>query len=148
MNASSPEASGEELSLVVLGLSQVIAARISDVLREQPEMALSLPQFRALDLVSQQPGLSLTEFAAALGVRKPTASVMAARLESLKLLTRTQQPGRRISLHVTSQGAVAIQTMSTRFMTRVGPRLDALTPTERADVRAALVVLYSALTAP
>src|SRR4051812_42492903 len=72
---------------------------------------LSVPQFRALIKVRQQPGVSLSEVAEHLGASLPTASRIIAKLVNRSYLTRTEsnKDRRQMVLQLTPSGRALVE---------------------------------------
>jgi DNA-binding MarR family transcriptional regulator len=106
----------------------------------------SVPQLRALGLVHRQPGASLTDVAAHLGVTPATASVLVDRLVRRGLLHRASDPQerRRIRLSLTREGSQHLRAARTGTRRRLAEVLGALPAPDRAAISAGVSLLRHA----
>lgn len=112
-------------------------------MRREGAAGLSVPQFRALLMLNQQPGASLSEVATHLGVTRPTASTIIERLVQQKLITREVDPTerRRVVLTLTAEGARRLERSRAHTHERVTQVLSQLSAAEQAQIAAALPLL-------
>lgn len=87
-------------------LARAGRAIMVEAARAVPDARLTGPQFRILHFLRCKPGASLSDVAAHLGVRLPTASVMLARLEGDGYVERRRDPAsrRRMQLSLSDRG--------------------------------------------
>jgi len=100
------------------------------------DVGISPPQFALLDQIAREPGTTLGEIAAALGVTPPTISAGLRRLEELGLATKRRDPEDRRNLRVflTAEGKT-LHRKAEKFRRRRAERLlSPLTPAERAEL--------------
>ena len=116
-------------------------------MRAAAPAGLSVPQFRTLIFTRNQPGASVTELAAHLGITVPTASVTVDRLVRQKLLQARITPGnrRRRSLRLTAAGARAVDAALAASTEAFARRLAALSAAELELVGQALQLLQHRL---
>jgi DNA-binding MarR family transcriptional regulator len=69
-----------------------------------PAARVTPPQFRALVLMERNPGISLSELGAEMGIRTPTASVIVVRMVQQGLIQRSSAGGRRLALSLSPHG--------------------------------------------
>jgi len=111
---------------------------------------LSVPQFRCLNFISQQPGASVSEVAAFLGVALPTASTMVDRLvRAGAVAPRTAADDRRRSqLHLTDAGAAQLAQIRLGARAELAQILAERSADELRVLHAGLAVLRSVFVAP
>ena len=80
-------------------------------MRSQLDARLSVPQFRCLNFIDRQPGCSLGELAAFLGVTMPTASAMVDRLVRAGHLHTgsAADDRRRVQLQISDDGKALLE---------------------------------------
>lgn len=134
----------------VLGTIPLIWRIMRNEIQSGPRSGLTLPQFRTLGAVRHEPGASLTEIAANLGLRPPAASKLVDGLVGRGLLARSPAAAdrRRIELALTPKGHSALRQVRRAAEAKLGERLAVLSPRERALVRRAMKVLQGAFAAP
>ncbi len=93
----------DQLTGVLARAGRVISV---EAVRAVPEVKLTPPQFRILYFLLSAPGASLSDVAAHLGVRLPTASVMLMKLEADGYVDRRRDPNsrRRMQLSLSDHG--------------------------------------------
>jgi DNA-binding MarR family transcriptional regulator len=125
----------EELSPGLLSM-MMMANRIMtmEAVRGAPDGRLTPPQFRILNYLHQAPGASLSEVAAYLGVRLPTASVMLVKLASEGHVLRSRHPDsrRRMQLVLTEQGTEIVTAVRAALFERLDGGLRRLDESDRA----------------
>src|SRR5690348_14128741 len=94
----------------VLEVIPAVMDALRNAMRHHVGDQLSVPQFRCLQFIGQQPGASISAVAAFLGVAVPTASTMFDRLARAGAIEpRTAADDRRRSqLHLTKAGAAQL----------------------------------------
>lgn len=134
------EGTPEHLLMLMMASSRLM---MLEAARAVPELRLTPPQFRILNYVYRCSGTSLSQVAAQLGVRLPTASVMLVKLAEDGLVTRDRDPAsrRRMRLELTDKGRAAIERVRETLFARLTTRLEGLTPEARRAVDAALPAL-------
>jgi len=97
-------------------------------MRQSAPAALSVPLFRALIFAHVNPGGSLTELAAHLGVTLPTASVTVAKLTARGLMRSPREDGglRRRTLYLSPHGQRVVRRAREHTVRALGARLQAL----------------------
>jgi DNA-binding MarR family transcriptional regulator len=130
----------------LLSLSPAFTRFLLIELRALPvEDRVTPPQLRALDIVANTPGLSLNDFAQAMGVRPPTASILAMRLGTQGLLTKTPGSGRRVGFRLTERGQTLFNKIAASLATRIAHAIADEGKTATSDVLAAVDVLSRVL---
>lgn len=137
-----PEGLPEHLLLMMMASSRLMMLEAS---RAVPDLRLTPPQFRILNYVFRHPGTSLSQVAAQLGVRLPTASVMLVKLAQEGLVTRERDPAsrRRMQLQLTPKGALAMEKVRNAVFATIETRLARLDAERRAALAAAMPALES-----
>ncbi len=109
----------------------------------QFRQGLSIPQFRALVKVRNEPGASLSAVAEHLGASLPTASRIVANLVSAGLMLRTSSvtDRRLVALHLSERGRAVIETAHAATQTQMETDLAGFSDEDRAMVRGAMVLL-------
>jgi len=127
----------EHLLLLMMASSRMM---MLEAARAAPNLRLTPPQFRILNFVFRNPGVSLSQVAAQLGVRLPTASVMLVKLAKEQLVTRERDPAsrRRMQLLLTPRGEQVIAVVRSNVFARVEARLSQLEDPARADLERAM----------
>lgn len=135
-----PEGLPEHLLLLMMASNRLM---MLEAARAVPDLRLTPPQFRILNYVFRHPGTSLSQVAAQLGVRLPTASVMLVKLAQEELVTRERDPAsrRRMQLQLTAKGARIMATVRANVFDRINSRLTQLDPALRADLERAMPAL-------
>lgn len=127
----------------LMAVSRVLVAISARALAELDD-TLTLPQLRALVVLSERQPLKLAALATALAVNPSTALRMVERLETAGLVDRRANPGsrREVSLRLTDAGL----SLATRVMTRRHQEMSALVARIPAAQRAGLVTMLRTLT--
>jgi DNA-binding MarR family transcriptional regulator len=135
-----PEGLPEHLLLLMMASSRLM---MLEAARAVPELRLTPPQFRILNYVFRHPGTSLSQVAAQLGVRLPTASVMLVKLAQEDLVTRERDPAsrRRMQLLLTDKGTKVMEKVRANVFARMETRLAQLQDEPRADLERAMPAL-------
>ena len=140
----------DPLSTVLLD-TMMLANRLvtTEAMRAAPDGRLTPPQFRILNYLAGASGASLSEVAAHLGVRLPTASVMLVKLASEGHVVRSRDPDsrRRMQLRLTRQGETVFAAVRGALLARLGTGLLALGPEDRAALQGAVPALQKLLAA-
>lgn len=112
-------------------------------MRAQVGEPLSVPQFRALGFVARQPGGTVGELAAFLGVTMPTASALVERLARAGALRQAEDPAdrRRQRLQITGSGRALLGGIASGARRELAERLAACTPSELVALDAGLAVM-------
>ncbi|WP_165943230.1 MarR family winged helix-turn-helix transcriptional regulator [Roseicella aquatilis] len=139
------DAAGHEALPPALLSMMMTANRImaTEAVRAVPDGRLTPPQFRILNYLFVAPGASLSEVAAYLGVRLPTASVMMVKLAAEGYVLRSRHPSsrRRMQLVLTEQGQAVTTSVRNALFNRLGSGLDRLETSERAVLHDAIPAL-------
>jgi DNA-binding MarR family transcriptional regulator len=139
----------EDLPPALLAM-MMMANRIMamEAVRAVPDGRLTPPQFRILNYLHVAPGASLSEVAAYLGVRLPTASVMLVKLAAEGYVLRSRHPNsrRRMQLVLTEHGQAVTTMVRDALFARLRAGLDRMDGAERLSLQQALPALRSLLT--
>ncbi|MFF6997309.1 MarR family winged helix-turn-helix transcriptional regulator [Streptomyces sp. NPDC008313] len=133
----------EEVTVAVMAASRLVVAISARALASTADV-LTLPQLRALVVLSTCGPVKLATMASTLGVNPSTALRMAERLESLDLVDRKTNPDNRreVVLRLTPAG----QDMVDRVLTHRRTEVRALVERLPDETRAVLVPALKALT--
>ena len=143
-SAELPDPSGDGTAAALLALVLTTnRLMMLEALRAVPAARLTPPQFRILNFLLVRPGASLSEVAAHLGVRLPTASVMLVKLGRDGYVDRSRDPAsrRRMRLVLTEQGRATILTVRQALFQRVDRARQKLSADEQDAVRQAVPAL-------
>ena len=115
----------------------------TEAVRAVPDDRLTPPQFRILNYLYVAPGASLSEVAAYLGVRLPTASVMLVKLAAEGYVLRSRHPTsrRRMQLVLTERGQEVTASVRTALFSRLRTGIDRLEESDRAVLQEAMPAL-------
>ena len=127
----------------VLDAVPLLMREIRSEMRQSAPAALSVPSFRALIFAHVNPGGSLTELAAHLGVTLPTASVAVDKLTARGLMRASREGGglRRRTLYLSPQGERLVQRAREHTVQALGARLRSLNAGQLDALRDGLAVL-------
>ena len=125
----------------VLEAVPLLMREIRSEMRLSAPAALSLPSFRALIFAHVNPGGSLTELAAHLGVTLPTASVAVDKLAARGLMLAPRNGQRRRTLYLSAQGGRVVRKAMEHTVNALGARLQALPVGQLEALQQSLVVL-------
>jgi len=114
-----------------------------EAVRAVPDGRLTPPQFRILNYLFVAPGASLSEVAAYLGVRLPTASVMLVKLAAEGFVLRSRHPAsrRRMQLVLTERGQEITLSVRGALFERLRLGIDRLEEAERTVLQQAMPAL-------
>jgi DNA-binding MarR family transcriptional regulator len=114
------------------------------------EPSWSLPQLQALGFLRQNPGASLSDLAAHLGVGLPTASTLISRLVTGGQVDRRDDPAerRRTLLSLTPQGEAQFKSALANSQSELAKRLRTLSARDLTRVCQALGVLRDLFSEP
>lgn len=131
----------------VLASVPVLMREIRAAMRRAAPEGLTVPQFRALIFAQRQPGGSVGELAAHLGVTLPTASVAVAGLAQRGLLDVQVDADdkRRKRLALTPAGAAVVDAAWAQTEADFSQRLAALPASQMNPMRDALALLSTCL---
>ena len=129
---SSAEACAALISETVPLINRTIRAQM----RSHRDADLSVPQFRALAFLGRNPGASLSDVAAHVGLTLPSISKMIDRLVAQNLVERRSAADdrRRIALQLTTLGTSTLQKSRGATQAHLAERLAALSPDERTAI--------------
>ena len=115
----------------------------TEAVRAVPDGRLTPPQFRILNYLYVAPGASLSEVAAYLGVRLPTASVMLVKLAAEGYVLRSRHPSsrRRMQLVLTEHGQAVTTSVRSALFSRLRHGLDRLEESDRNVLHEAMPAL-------
>ena len=133
---------GEVLDVLPLGSRWLRAA----IRRREPSW--SLPQLHTLGFLQRNPGASLSDLAAHLGVGLPTASTLVTRLVGAGQLHRREDPAerRKTILTLTADADAQLRSAISASRDDLTHRLGTLPPSQLAQVRQAVAVLRDLFT--
>jgi MarR family transcriptional regulator for hemolysin len=120
-----------------------IMSYIRTEMRRRRMPGLSVPHFRALVFIYRHEDASLSQVAEHVGLKLPSTSKIVDALAARKLVTRrqSQEDRRLIRLKLSSSGLNELVRTKHSVETCLADILDALAPTERAGIVAALKTL-------
>ena len=112
----------------VLDAVPLLMREIRSEMRQSAASVLSVPSFRTLIFAHVNPGGSLTELAAHLGVTLPTASVAVDKLTARGLMRASREDSgqRRRTLYLSPQGERVVRQARERTVQALGARLQSL----------------------
>lgn len=143
-DALADAAAREELPPALLAM-MMTANRVMamEAVRAVPDGRLTPPQFRILNYLFVAPGASLSEVAAYLGVRLPTASVMLVKLAAEGYVLRSRHPNsrRRMQLVLTEHGQAVTASVRGALFGRLRAGLDRMEEADRVALQAAMPAL-------
>jgi DNA-binding MarR family transcriptional regulator len=118
----------------VLEAVPLLMREIRSEMRQSAPSALSMPSFRALIFAHVNPGGSLSDLAAHLGVTLPTASVAVDKLAARGLMRAAREDSgqRRRSLYLSPQGERVVRRAMEHTVKALALRLQAV-PTQRLE---------------
>ncbi|MGD1276418.1 MAG: MarR family transcriptional regulator [Tepidisphaeraceae bacterium] len=137
------EASSDRCARHVLSVVPPVVRAIRNMMRHHRLAGLSVPQFRAMALLSRSPRASLSSVAEYVGTSLPAASRMIDGLVGKKLVARQEccDDRRQISLALTARGAAAFHASHQATQRQMGQRLKVLSSTQRRAVIDAMRLL-------
>jgi DNA-binding MarR family transcriptional regulator len=117
-------------------------------MRSHRNRALSVPQFRAMCLLSSAPAANLSAVADFLGASLPTTSRIVSGLVGKGLVERRECRGdrRQVELELTSRGAAVMKTAREATQAQLTEKLNGLDAGDRAAVERAMRVLHELFT--
>jgi DNA-binding MarR family transcriptional regulator len=141
---SNPSISADECAGLVKDTVPLVMRTIRAEMRSHRSLDLSVPQFRALAFLGRQPGASLSDVAAHIGLTLPSISKMIDRLVARDLVMRRSAPEdrRRMCLELTPLGEATLQVAAKATRDRLAERLATLSPDERAAIIQAMRSLH------
>lgn len=125
----------------------MVRLMLTEARTQDPGQRLTPPQFRILALLRDRPGMTLTDLATLLGVRKPTASVMVLRLVTQGLVTVEAAGGRRRALSPSPAGLALIARTQAGIEAKLAARIAQLDAAAQARLHAGLAELRAVLLA-
>lgn len=145
--AASPEDCADAL---LEFLPAFVRLMVAEVRHGAGPNSLTPPQFRCLEILRREPGLSLSALAERLGVRQPTASLIVVRLVRDGLVGRGRAAGerRRVVLTLTDKGRNLLEAMRVAIRERIAIALGPLPAAQRARVAQGLEILTAAIAGP
>jgi len=146
--SSAPQA--EECAAAVLDIVPAAMDALRAATRQHVGEQMSVPQFRCLHFVSREPGCSISDVAAFLGVTMPTASAMVERLvRAGALRTRpSRDDRRRTQLQLTPTGRARLRGIHDGAHADLSLALAQLSPNELRRLYDGLSVLRRAFLSP
>jgi len=127
------DATPDALAREVLDVVPMIMRTIRTEMRSRRSADLTVPQFRALMFLNRNPGASLQDLAAHLGLTSPTVCKMVDGLVSARLVAResSSTDRRKLTLELTSQGLVILERARSGTQARLTEILSDLDQEER-----------------
>jgi DNA-binding MarR family transcriptional regulator len=127
----------------VLEVVPIVIRVIRAQMRRHRSLTLSVPQFRALVFIGDNPGTSLSQVAEFVGITLPSASALVDGLVQRKLVLRESDTGdrRRITLNLTTRGQQDIAEARDHTQDYLAEHLAALPEAERETVAEAMGIL-------
>jgi DNA-binding MarR family transcriptional regulator len=127
----------------VLDVAPRVVRVIRRLMRDHRLSDLSVPQFRALALISTSPKTTLSSVADHVGTSLPAASRMIGGLVDRKLVARQEchDDRRQVSLTLTPRGIEAFRVSRTATQRQLGRQLKPLSPEQRKLVVDAMQVM-------
>ena len=119
-------------------------------MRQGRDAGLTVPQFRALAMIDHQPGASLSELAAHVGLGAPAMSVLVEALVGRGLMRRQRSDGdrRQLRLNLTVEGRAVLVRSRATARRLLADRLTALSDEEMVSVTNAIGLLNRIFAAP
>jgi DNA-binding MarR family transcriptional regulator len=151
--ADSAARSADRCARQLLNVAPRVVRAIRRLMRDHRLADLSVPQFRALALLSFTPQASLSILADHVGTSLPAASRMVDGLVSRKLVIRKicANDRRQVSLALTARGASALRVSRKATQKQLSKQLSPLSTPQRQTVMDAMLLLagiYGADTNP
>lgn len=145
LSPSGPVSAQAAASQVMAVLPRVMDA-MRRAMRAQLDGPLTVPQFRGLHFIDLQPGSSVSDLAAFLGVSLATASAMVDRLARAGHVHTqgSRSDRRRLELHLCAGGKAMLERMRQQIRGDLAQALEGRTPTELAALVGGLQVLDAA----
>lgn len=136
-NGEAGKGAGEdECARRVLDVAPPVVRAIRNLMRNHRLAGLSVPQFRAMALMSRSPEASLSCVADYVGSSLPAASRMIEGLVAKKLVNRCEccRDRRQVSLGLTPRGESAYRASRQATRRQLAQRLGALSPAQRLAI--------------
>jgi DNA-binding MarR family transcriptional regulator len=136
-NGGAAKAVGEEeCARRVLDVTPPVVRAIRNLMRNHRLAGLSVPQFRAMALLSREPEASLSCVADYVGSSLPAASRMIEGMVAKKLVKRCEccKDRRQISLGLTARGESALRASRTATQRQLAQRLGTLSAGQRQAI--------------
>lgn len=132
-----------ETAAAVLTTVPLIMRTVRAGMRGFHSGSLSVPQFRTLGFVHRNPGASLSDASAHIGLTLPSMSRLVDGLVEQKLMLRQCHPDdrRRVTLELTAQGRALWQSAREFTQASLADRLSTLDENDRATVTRAMQIL-------
>ena len=148
-DTSTAPVSAGDCAREVLGVMPSVMWAIRRQMRSRRGDALSVPQFRAMILIEQNPSACLSAVAEQVGSSRPSASRLVAGLVSNGLLTRKIDAAdrRHCCLALTSRGQSVLKAARKGTQDYIAREVAPLTPAERGTLVAAMGLLRGAFAA-
>lgn len=140
----------EDSAAEVLEVVPAVMDALRNAMRAHVGEQLSVPQFRCLNFIAQQPGASVSAVAGFLGVTLPTASTMVDRLVRAGAVTpdTDTQDRRRLRLRLTQAGATQLAQIRRGARAELAQVLAQRSAGELSTLHAGLAVLRDVFVAP
>jgi DNA-binding MarR family transcriptional regulator len=136
-------APAEPRSDIASELRPILVRLGRELRKETSQLGVTGGQVTLLYLISQNPGIGVGELAERERIATPTASGLVDRLERAKLIERlrSETDRRRVGLTITAAGRRKLAAVRARRTVWLTERLQALAPSERAAIEAAITPL-------
>lgn len=139
-------ASPSDCSTQLIEVTPLLMRRIRREMRQRTMPGLSIPLFRTMRYLWDNPGASLSDVANALGHTMPSASKLVQRLVLKKVVERrVAEDRRRVHLTLTEEGRSALALARLETARNIEEGLKSLSKEELATVSAALRILGKTL---
>lgn len=132
---------------LVIEVASLVIRRFRAELRQRQTAGLTFTQVRALGFVQANPAASLSDAAEYLGLQAPTTSKVVEELVQRGLVRRdaAESDRRRVTLHTTPEGDVALEAALAPARARVAELFAPLHDDERTTVHRAMELLHPLL---
>ena len=143
---ATPQQCAADLLKTVPPIMQFIRTEV----RHDPNSTLSVPQFRALAYLEQQPGSCLSKVAEYLDVTRATASAAIDRLVQCGYVDRAADPQERrhVVLHLTDRGRQELESMRELTRNKLAALLSDLSSDQLAAIETGLALLSQVFDPP
>ena len=133
----------QRLAEAVLEVAQLVTRLVAPAVRRRQPRQLSLSHMRAMGFLDANPGATLSEVAAYVGLRLPSTSTLVDGLARRGLVARRAAAGdrRRLRLRVTAAGKGALRIARAAAQAALDAQLAGLAAGDRARIGRALARL-------
>lgn len=140
----------EECAMRILDTIPLIMRTIGDIMHQRHAAELSFSQFRAMMLIKEHPGASLSRIAELLGASLSAASKLIDSLVERGYLSRQVLPEdrRRMALTLTDGGEAKLQALKQESLSILSEKLVGLSDDECRDIIRVMGRLAAAMAGP